>query len=47
MPTILCTGFSENIDEEKAKEIGVCQYIEKPFNRSVLASTVRKALDES
>ena len=46
MPTILCTGFSENIDEEKAKEIGVCQYIEKPFNRSVLASTVRKALDE-
>jgi CheY-like chemotaxis protein/anti-sigma regulatory factor (Ser/Thr protein kinase) len=46
IPTILCTGFSENIDEEKAKEIGVCQYIEKPFNRSVLASMVRKVLDE-
>ncbi|MGD2029197.1 MAG: response regulator, partial [Desulfobacterales bacterium] len=46
IPTILCTGFSENIDEEKAKEIGVCQYIEKPFNRSVLAGMVRKVLDE-
>jgi PAS domain S-box-containing protein len=46
IPTILCTGFSENMDEEKAKEIGACQYIEKPFNRSVLASMVRKALDE-
>ena len=46
MPTILCTGFSENMDEKKAKEIGACQYIEKPFNRSVLASMVRKALDE-
>jgi PAS domain S-box-containing protein len=46
MPTILCTGFSENMDEKKAKAIGACQYIEKPFNRSVLAGAVRKALDE-
>jgi CheY-like chemotaxis protein len=46
MPTILCTGYSEKIDEEKAKEIGIRQYIEKPLNRSDLAKLVRKVLDE-
>ncbi|MBW2604579.1 MAG: PAS domain S-box protein [Deltaproteobacteria bacterium] len=45
MPTILCTGFSEKIDEEKAKEIGIRQYIEKPVKRSDLAKLVRKVLD--
>ena len=43
-PTILCTGFSEKIDEEKAKEIGIRQYIEKPVNRSDLAKMIRKVL---
>jgi PAS domain S-box-containing protein len=46
MPIILCTGFSENMDKKRAKEIGACHYIEKPFNRSVLAGMVRTALDE-
>lgn len=44
LPIIMCTGFSERIDEEKAKKIGVRQYIEKPLNRSDLANVVRKAL---
>lgn len=47
IPTILCTGFSEKIDEEKAKKIGVRQYIEKPFDRGKLSRLVRKALDHS
>ena len=47
IPTILCTGFSEKIDEEKAKEIGVREYIEKPFDRGKLSRLVRKALDHS
>lgn len=46
MPTILCTGFSEKIDEKKAKEIGIRQYIEKPFDKHDLAELVRKVLDE-
>ena len=46
MPTILCTGFSERIDEEKAKSIGIRKYIEKPINSSKLAKIVRKVLDE-
>jgi PAS domain S-box-containing protein len=44
MPTVICTGFSEKMDEKKAKEIGIRQYIEKPFSRSDLAKMVRKAL---
>ena len=46
IPTILCTGYSEKIDKQKAKEMGIRQYIEKPINRSVLAKLVRNVLDE-
>ena len=45
IPTVLCTGFSEKIDEEKAKEIGIRQHIEKPFDKGKLSWKVRKALD--
>jgi PAS domain S-box-containing protein len=45
MPTILCTGFSEKIDEEKAKQIGVREYIEKPIDQGRLSQLVRKVLD--
>jgi len=45
LPIILCTGFSEKIDEEKAKAIGAKQYIEKPFDKYSFAITVRKVLD--
>jgi response regulator RpfG family c-di-GMP phosphodiesterase len=43
---ILRTGFSEKIDEDKAKEIKIRQYMEKPINRRDLAFMVRKVLDE-
>jgi nitrogen-specific signal transduction histidine kinase/ActR/RegA family two-component response regulator len=46
MPIILNTGFNEKIDEEKAKQVGIRQYIEKPLNRTILAKMVRKVLDE-
>ena len=46
MPIILSTGFNEKIDEEKAKQIGIRQYIEKPLNRRILAKVVRDVLDE-
>ena len=46
MATIICTGFSEQMDEERAKEMGIRQYIEKPINRAVLAKLVRKMLDK-
>jgi len=47
IPTILCTGFSERIDEEKAKEIGIRGYIEKPFDQGTLSRIVRTVLDHS
>lgn len=46
MATIICTGFSEQMDEERAKEIGIRQYIEKSINRADLAKVVRKVLDK-
>jgi CheY-like chemotaxis protein len=43
---ILCTGFSDLINEEKAKQIGISAYIMKPVVMEALAITVRKVLDE-
>ena len=45
IPIILCTGFSEKIDEKKAKEIGAADYIEKPIDQRDFAFKVRKVLD--
>ena len=47
MPTILCAGFGEKVDEEKAKDIGVREYIEKPYDRGTLSRLIRNVLDES
>lgn len=47
MPFILCTGFSEMINEEKAREIGIQEYIKKPVHRKEMAIIVRRALDNS
>ena len=44
MPVVLCTGFSEIMDEEKAKRIGVAGYLFKPVERRQLAQTIQKAL---
>lgn len=47
MPTILCTGFSEKISEEKAQEFGVKAFLLKPLVKRDFAVTVRKVLDEN
>ena len=44
IPIVLCTGFSEKIDEKKAKEIGASDYIEKPLDTRDFAFKVRKVL---
>ncbi|MBW2605193.1 MAG: PAS domain S-box protein [Deltaproteobacteria bacterium] len=46
IPAILCTGFSEKIDEKKAKTLGAAGYIEKPFYQHNLAFKIRSALDK-
>ena len=42
---ILCTGFSEQIDQEKAAAIGIQEFIMKPIIKKDLAALVRKVLD--
>jgi len=45
MPIILCTGFSEIIDEQEARKIGICRYLSKPVKNTKLIQTVRNLLD--
>jgi PAS domain S-box-containing protein len=45
MPIIMCTGFSELISVEKAKAIGISEYLVKPVTRTDLLQAVRKVLD--
>jgi signal transduction histidine kinase len=45
IPIILCTGYSNRIDEEGTKEIDINAFIYKPFTRHDLAKTVRDVLD--
>jgi CheY-like chemotaxis protein len=46
IPIIICTGFSEMIDEGRAKAIGIRAYIMKPVVTEEIARTIRKVLDE-
>ena len=46
MKTILCTGYSERVDEESARTIGARAHALKPLDRKLLAMIVRKVLDE-
>jgi PAS domain S-box-containing protein len=47
IPIILCTGYSEKIDGEKAREMGAAGYIEKPVDNRELTMAVRRALDKN
>ena len=46
IPIILCTGFSERISEEKARRMGIREFVMKPLIMRDLANTVRKVLDQ-
>ncbi len=45
IPIILCTGFSEQINAQKAKAIGIKAFLMKPLTLNRLAKTVRAVLD--
>jgi CheY-like chemotaxis protein len=46
IPVIICTGYSENINEEKAASMGINAFILKPLVTRELASKIRMVLDE-
>jgi len=45
IPVILVTGFSEQMTEEKAKSLGIREYVMKPPVINDFARAIRKALD--
>nr|MBF0222330.1 DUF3365 domain-containing protein [Desulfobulbaceae bacterium] len=46
MPIILCTGYSNLIDEDSAKALGIKEFALKPLTKGVIAKLIRKVLDE-
>jgi two-component system cell cycle sensor histidine kinase/response regulator CckA len=47
IPIILCTGFSERINEDKAKSRGIREFVMKPVVRDEIAKIIRMVLDEN
>ncbi len=43
---VLCTGFCDQIDSAKAREIGIRALTKKPLLKDTLAEVIRKVLDE-
>ncbi len=46
IPIILCTGFSELINEKQSKELGIREFVMKPYVIATFAKTIRRVLDE-
>ncbi len=46
LPIIICTGFSERLNKELAKEMGIKGLLMKPVTISDMAQEVRRVLDE-
>jgi CheY-like chemotaxis protein len=46
LPIVLCTGFNELLDEQKAVALGAYGLLMKPFSKQELARMVRAALDQ-
>jgi CheY-like chemotaxis protein len=46
IPIVLCTGFSDMVWEEKAKAIGIREFVMKPIIRQTMARVIRRVLDQ-
>lgn len=47
IPVILCSGYSESIDEKAALELGCAQYLMKPISNTALLQAIKEALSTS
>ncbi len=47
LPIIACTGYSDRLDKDNAKAIGIRGVLYKPVSREDLAGKVRQVLDEA
>ena len=46
LPIILCTGYSETLNEARARKIGIAGFLMKPAELSEFAVILRKTLDK-
>ena len=46
VPVILLSGYSKKISEEEVKELGIREFLYKPFDGKTLVRSIRKVLDE-
>ena len=46
IPIVLCTGFSHTMTEDKAKLLGIREFLMKPVNGVVLAELLQSLLDD-
>jgi len=46
IPVILLSGYSKKISEEGVKELGIREFLYKPFDGKTLVRSIRKVLDE-
>ncbi len=44
IPIILCTGFSETVDDQSAPEFGIAKFVMKPVSKRQLARAIRDVL---
>lgn len=47
IPIVLCTGFSQLINEEKVRAMGIREFVMKPIIMSEMARIIRRVLDEN
>ncbi|MBP1750015.1 MAG: hypothetical protein H6Q52_2554, partial [Deltaproteobacteria bacterium] len=45
IPIILCTGHSDSVSPERAKETGIREFLYKPISRQHLSEVIRRVLD--
>lgn len=44
LPVILCSGYSEQIDEEVAAAVGIRSFVNKPYDRGPMLATIHELL---
>lgn len=45
IPFIICTGFSDQINEETSRKLGIQGYVLKPLIKKEIAGTIRNVLN--
>ncbi|MDJ0784552.1 MAG: response regulator [Desulfosarcinaceae bacterium] len=45
IPIVLCTGYSDRLDHQRASELGIRKLLMKPLGMTALADAVREVLD--